>query len=80
MKTPTDYAASLALFLLDATGSIFGMWSGYLNADAQRELFGRFIGKGKIIINGADETIRNRVRVCFGTDYDDRSVTKWGAL
>ena len=43
-----DYAANLALFLLERTGSIFATWTGRLSANEQRELFGRAIGKGTI--------------------------------
>lgn len=79
MSNP-DFAASLALFLLSQTGTVFGQWSGRLTASEQRNLFGRFIGKGLIIINGTTETICNRVKVCFGHDYDDRNVTAWRNL
>ena len=75
-----DYAANLALFLLEKTGSVLGTFKGRMKAKDQRALFGRFIGKGKIIINGEDETICNRVKVCFGLDWDDRNVTKWRNL
>lgn len=78
-RTP-DYAANLALFLLEKTGSIFGEWIGRMTAAEQRALFGRFIGKGRIVINGEEETIANRVKVCFGLDSDDRNVTRWSAL
>lgn len=80
MTTKTDYAAQLALFLLENTGSVLGRFAARLTATEQRNLFGRVIGKGKVIIDGADETIRNRVKVCFGHDYDDRNVTNWRAL
>lgn len=75
-----EYAAQLALFLLEKTGSIFGEWSGRMTATEQRALFGQFIGKGLIIINGHQETICNRVKVCFGLDYDDRNIRHWRAL
>lgn len=75
-----DYAANLAIFLLTKTGSIWGEWYGRMPAAEQRALFGRFIGKGVIVINGLDETILNRVKVCFGLDWDDRNVTRWQAL
>jgi hypothetical protein len=75
-----DFAAQLAFFLQEKTGSVFGEWVGKLSAAAQRDLFGRYIGKGKIVINGERETLCNRVRVCFGHDCDDRNVTKWAAL
>lgn len=75
-----DYAAILAFFLLEKTGSIFGTWAGKLPATEQRNLFGQRIGKGTIVIDGARETVCNRVKVCFGLDFDDRNVVKWHAL
>jgi hypothetical protein len=75
-----DYAGNLALFLLSKTGSVLGLWMGKLTALEQRELFGKAIGKGRIFIDGERETVANRVKVCFGLDYDDRNQTKWSAL
>lgn len=75
-----DRAASLALFLLEKTGSVFGSYIGKMTAAEQRGLFGRYIGKGRIVIDGRDETVANMVTVCFGQDYDYRNVTKWSAL
>lgn len=75
-----DYAANLALFLQERTGSIFGRWVGKLTADEQRALYGRSIGRGRIVIDGQEETISNLVSVCFGQDYDYRNITKWSAL
>jgi len=75
-----DYPANLALFLLEETGSVFNTWRGRMTAREQRALFGRFIGKGLIVIDGTTETVLNRVKVCFGLDYDDRNITRWGAL
>lgn len=75
-----DYAANLAFFLLEKTGTIFGRWAGRMTAAEQRALFGRFIGKGTIIIDGATETLCNRVKVCFGHDFDDRNVLRFAQL
>ena len=75
-----DYASNLALFLLEKTGSVLSVWVGRMPAAEQRVLFGRFIGKGRIIIDGTAETIRNRVMVGFGQDYDDRNETSWRSL
>lgn len=75
-----DYAANLALFLTEKTGSCLKSWAGRLTAAEQRALFGRFLGKGKIRINGAEETIEHHVKVCFGTDTDCTFSRKWGAL
>ena len=38
MQTHTDFAANLAFFLQDKTGSIFGHWSGRMSAKDQRAL------------------------------------------
>lgn len=43
-------------------------------------MFGKHIGKGTIVIDGARDTVWNRVKVCFGLDFDDRNVVKWHAL
>jgi hypothetical protein len=75
-----DYAANLAHFLQEKTGSIYGTFEAKMPAAEQRALFGRYLGKGTIVIDGAKETICNRVIVCFGQDWDDRNVTKWSAL
>lgn len=80
MEQKIDYAANLAFFLLERTGSIFSEISGKMTAAEQRALFGRFIGKGQIVINGTEETICNRVKVCFGLDWDDRNVLKFSEL
>lgn len=76
----TDRPAALALFLTEKTGSCLKTWQGKLTAAEQRALIGRYIGKGKIVIDGEREEVLNRVKVCFGHDYDDRNVVKWAAL
>lgn len=76
----TDYVGSTVVFLLEKTGSIFGKFYGKMSAQEQRNVFGRYLGKGTIIIDGSAETICNRVKVCFGMDYDDRNVTKFSQL
>ena len=75
-----DYAANLALFLTERTGSCLNKWKGKLLASEQRALFGRFLGKGTIVIDGTAETLVHWVSVCFGQDYDVTFDRKWGAL
>ena len=77
---PVDYAANLAFFLLEHTGSIFGTWAGRLPKSEQQIMFGKHIGKGTIVIDVSHETVCNRVKVAFGRDYDDRNVLRWQAL
>lgn len=75
-----DMIANLTQFVLKETGSVYGTVSRRMTAKEQRAMFGRFLGKGKIIINGQEETICNRVKVCFGLDYDDRNLVRWADL
>lgn len=75
-----DPAACLAFFLLEKTGAVCGVWRGRLPAREQRRLMGRVIGRGIIVIDGAREIVLNRVKVCFGLDYDERNVTPWRLL
>lgn len=71
---------NLCSFLIEKTGTIFGVWEGKMSAKEQRELFGRFLGRGTIVIDGTKETIHNRVIVAFGQDWDDRNITRWKDL
>ena len=75
-----ETAANLAFFLLEKTGTIYGTWRGKLTAQEQRSLLGCFLGKGTIEINGALETIRHTVKVCFGHDFDDTHFFQWGSI
>ncbi len=76
----TDYAASLALFLTEKTGSCLKTWSGHLPAAEQRALFGRFLGKGKLWISGEEETIEHHRKGCFGTDTECTATLNWRTL
>lgn len=75
-----DYAANLAIFLTERTGSCLKTWNGHLRAAEQRALFGRFLGKGRLWIDGANETIEHHVKVCFGADTDCTFSQKWSSL
>jgi hypothetical protein len=75
-----DYAANVTLFLLEKTGSIYGEYAARMTAAEQRALFGKYLGKGLIIINGETNMIVNRVKVCFGLDWDDRNHTHFRDL
>jgi hypothetical protein len=75
-----DRAANLAFFLLEKTGSVCGNWSGRLPALQQRALFGRFLGKGTLHIDGASEMLSHSVKVCFGLDYEVTDEISWKAL
>ena len=78
--TAFDPAVSLAFFLLEKTGTVCGVWHGRLPAREQRQMMGRVLGRGVIVIDGAREIVLNRVKVCFGLDYDDRNITPWRQL
>ena len=59
---------------------MLGTWEGRMTATEQRALIGRYLGKGVIVINGDDETVRMRVKVCFGLDTDDVAITSFRTL
>jgi len=80
IESNTDYAANLAIFLLTNRGSIFAGWTGHMPAKDQRKLFGRFLGKGKIYIDGSDERLEHWVQVCFGLDSDCTKRLRWAEL
>ena len=75
-----DYAANLALFLHENTGSIYGTWSGRMTAKEQRALFGRFLGKGLLYIDGKEEVIEHHVKTCFGLDSERTALVTWRDL
>jgi hypothetical protein len=74
------YVNNLVNLLLDKEGSIFAIHRCKLTAKEQRELFGQYLGKGTIIINGTEETIIHRVKVAYGNDWDDTSRLQWKDL
>lgn len=75
-----ERAADLALFLTERTGSCYGTWRGRLSAKEQRALLGRYLGKGLITIDGAEERVKMTVKVCFGLDFDVRQDLSWNEL
>lgn len=68
--TKYEAAANIAFFLQEQTGSVLGSWKGTLTAKVQREMFGMFLGKGILVIDGAKETINHTVKRGFGGDYE----------
>jgi len=75
-----EAATNLAFFLLEKTGTVLGTWSGHMPAAAQRALFGRFLGKGTIVVDGVTEEVHHYRKVCFGMDYETTATIKWVAL
>ena len=70
MQDQFSYAANLALYLTERTGSCLGRWRGRMSAKEQRALFGVYFGKGTLVIDGTTETVQHVVKVCFGLDWD----------
>jgi hypothetical protein len=79
-KEKPDYAANLAFFLQDVAGNIHGQWHGPMSADDQKLLFGRFLGKGTIHIDGQAERLEHSKKVGFGQDYEVTANLKWSEL
>jgi hypothetical protein len=72
-----EIVTTLAHFLLSNTGSVCGCYIGTMKAKDQRALFGQFIGKGRIIIDGSDETVIHIAKGCYGLDYHVTFNRKW---
>lgn len=75
--TKHEAVTNLAFFLLERTGNVCGEWSGKLSAKEQRALFGAFLGKGQIVIDGVAETVKHIISVCFGMDYNITFESRW---
>lgn len=75
-----DFAANLAMFLTANVGSCLGRWFGTMPASDQRRLFGRFLGKGRLTIDGDRERLIHTRKVCFGTDFDTTDNLAWREL
>lgn len=75
-----DPAANLAIFLTERKGTPLAAWNGRLSAAEQRALFGRYLGKGTLWIDGSAETVEHTRQVCFGHDCEVTASIKWGAL
>ena len=75
-----EATTNVSFFLLAKTGSVTGAWKGRMTAAEQRAMFGQFLGKGTLVIDGATECLRHRVQVCFGLDWDDTKVRTFRQL
>lgn len=75
-----ELAAKLGLFLVARTGNRVGKWSGTLLAAEQRALFGRFIGKGMLTIDGTRERIKHSVTQSFGMRREVTRDLRWTEL
>lgn len=75
-----DYAANLAHFLQSLGKGVNGRWRGNIYAKDQRLLFGRFLGKGTITIDGEKEIVYHTKKVCFGHDFDVTCEMPWKDL
>ena len=71
---------NLAFFLAEKTGSVLGSFSCRMPAKEQRALFGQFLGKGKITIDGEREVLMHVVKRCFGLDFEVTFEKKWADL
>lgn len=75
-----EIAENLAAFLVKQTGSVLNRVAVKMNAKEQRDLFGSYLGKGTIIIDGSEERLIHQVSVCFGQDYDNTFDKAWKDL
>lgn len=73
---------NIAAFLQETKGSVLATWKGKLTAKEQRAMFGVFLGKGDIVIDGEQETIQHLRKVCHwaGQDSDPTFTAKWDKI
>jgi len=78
--TKFEAAANIAFFLQERTDSVCGKWEGKLTAKEQRDLFGMFLGKGMLYIDGTKETVQHIVKTGFGGDYESTYVSTFESM
>lgn len=76
VESKYDIAANMALFLATNGKSIYSTWAGNMKAADQRAIFGAFLGKGTIYIDGENDAAYCMVTVCFGTDVETSVALK----
>ena len=53
-------------------------WSGRMSAEQQRQLFGEYLGRGRILIDWNRGTIEHIIKVCFGADsHTTKLIDLW---
>ena len=80
LERPTnryDAVANMTHFLLANENNIHAKWVGHMTAKDQRRLFGQFLGKGRVIIDGENERLAHVRKCAFGTDFDVTYDEKW---
>ena len=65
-----DPVANIAFLLLETTGSIDGRLTCRMPAATQRALWGKFLGKGTLYIDGKRETITHSKKIAYGMDFE----------
>lgn len=75
-----DVVARIATFVFINEGSLWSSWVGKMPKADQMKLFGRYFGRGTLVVDGIKETVEMYVKVCFGTDFDVRGSVKWNEL
>lgn len=80
--TKFDIIENIAAFLMDKKGSVLATWKGKLSAKEQRALFGVYMGRGEIVIDGEREIVQHLVKVCHwnGQDSDPTFYAKWSDI
>ena len=78
--TKYEAAENLAAFLMETKGSVLAFWNGHMPAKQQRALFGRFLGKGNLVICGQTEEVRHNAKRCFGLDFETTACISWRDL
>lgn len=62
-------AARIGQFLIEKDLYTYSYWSGKVSKKDQMKYFGFYLGRGKIHVDGTEETIEMTKKVCFGQDW-----------
>lgn len=68
--TAYEFAARIGQFLINQGLKSWSYWEGKIPKTDQLEYFGVYLGRGTIVVDGRDETLYAKVKVCFGGDVD----------
>ena len=75
-----DAVANMSLFLVEKNDSVLSKWVGKMPAKDQRALFGLFLGKGDITIDGGLEMLIHTRSCAYGNDYEETFYRKWSDI
>jgi len=72
-----DKIESMSALVIARCDSPWGRVTLKMNKAEQVAMFGQYMGRGTIIVDGEAEEVRHVVSCCFGQDYEVTKTVKW---